>query len=264
MFRALLINPLFNLLVLIYALVPGHDFGIAVIIFTVLVRLALWPLINKQLHSQKAMQELAPDIAKVKEKAKGDKQLEGRLLMELYKERKISPFASLGPVLLQLPLFIALFIAMQDIVKAGEIAKLTYEPLRNLDIVKRIIEDGALFKPSLLGLIDMTKPNVFLALTAGATQYWQTKQLMPDKKAQAHGQPNMNFMTYFFPVLTAGIALSLPSALSLYWTATSAIAVYQQSLILKKDVVEMEEQPSVKITQKSTAQATKAKKKKKK
>jgi YidC/Oxa1 family membrane protein insertase len=261
MFRAILINPLFNLLILIYAFIPGNDFGLAIIVFTILVRLALWPLVNKQLHSQKAMQALAPDIAKVREKAKGDKQLEGRMLMDLYKEKQISPFASLVPVLIQLPLFIALFIVLQDVVKPGEIAKLTYGPLREIDLIKQIIADGAIFKPSLLGLVDLTKPNVLLALLAGATQYYQTKQLMPNKKP-APGQPNMNFMTYLFPVLTAGIALSLPAALALYWIATSALAILQQSMVLKQDVAEMEEQPKVVVTQKSTAQATKKKKKK--
>jgi YidC/Oxa1 family membrane protein insertase len=60
MFNTLLVQPLFNLLALIYAILPGHDFGVAIIVMTILVRLALWPLVAKQLHSQKAMQDLAP------------------------------------------------------------------------------------------------------------------------------------------------------------------------------------------------------------
>src|SRR5436305_1814739 len=103
MFNTLLVHPLFNLLAVIYAVMPGHDFGLAVIILTVLLRLALWPLVSKQLHSQRAMQQLAPEVAKIKQKAKGDRQKESQLLMELYKERGISPFASMIPLLIQLP-----------------------------------------------------------------------------------------------------------------------------------------------------------------
>src|SRR5437868_13876389 len=100
-FTTLIVQPIFNLLVLIYALIPGHNFGLAIILFTVIVRLLMWPLVKKQLHHAKAMRDLAPALKKIKAAAAGDRQKESKLTMELYKEREINPFASLGIVLVQ-------------------------------------------------------------------------------------------------------------------------------------------------------------------
>src|SRR5471032_2049085 len=94
MFTALIVKPIFNLLVLVYALLPGHNFGLALIIFTIVIRLLLWPMLKKQLHQAKAMRGLQPEIKKVKAAAKGDRAKESKLLMELYKERGINPFAT--------------------------------------------------------------------------------------------------------------------------------------------------------------------------
>lgn len=239
MFHTLLVDPLFNLLATIYAVLPGHDFGIAIIIMTVIVRLLLWPLVNRQLHSQRAMQELAPEIAKVRAKAKGDKQLESRLLMELYKEKEISPFGSMVPLLIQLPIFIALFVVLKDFIKPGQIAELAYEPVKQLPAIQAIISGKVAFEPTLLGLVDLSKPSVVLAVLAGLTQFYQTKQITP-KKGQKSAMPLGN-LTMIFPVVTGVIALTLPSALALYWSVTSAVAILQQHLVLKRDVTEMEQ-----------------------
>lgn len=252
MFKTLLVMPLFNLLLVIYSFLPGHDLGIAIVLLTILVRLAIWPVVSKQLHSQRAMQQLAPDIAKIKTSAKGDKQVEGKLLMELYKEKGISPFASLLPVLIQLPLFLALFIVLRDAVDPAKFGSLVYESIRNLSGIKEILAGGGTFHPSLLGLVDLTKPNLVLALLAGGAQFYQTKQLTPKNAPAA---PGMAAMTYIFPGLTAVIAMTLPSALAVYWTVSSAVAILQQHLILAKDVEEMEETPAAT----APAQPTKAK-----
>ncbi|HSX46174.1 MAG TPA: YidC/Oxa1 family membrane protein insertase [Candidatus Saccharimonadia bacterium] len=239
MFNTILVHPLFNLLALIYAVVPGHDFGLAVIVLTALVRFALWPVITKQLHSQRAMQELAPEVAKVRVKAKGDKTLESKLLMELYKEKEISPFASLIPLIVQLPLLLALFVVLKDIIKPGEIAHLVYSPLRNFSAIKAVLDNSQAFKPTLFGIINLAKPNLVLALIAAGTQYFQAKQLMP-KNADRSTQAVNSATTIIFPILTGLIALSLPAALPLYWIVTSGIALVQQRMILQRDVVEME------------------------
>ncbi|HSH31166.1 MAG TPA: YidC/Oxa1 family membrane protein insertase [Candidatus Saccharimonadales bacterium] len=242
MFNTLLVYPLFNLLALIYAVIPGHDFGLAIIVLTVLLRLVMWPLIKKQLHSQRAMQALAPEITKVRAKAKGDKQKESQLLMELYKHKGVSPFASLAPLLVQLPILFALFVVLRDVVKAGEIARVAYEPIKQLGPIQSIIKDAASFHPSLFGFIDLAQPNLILAVLTGATQYYQTKQITPrqtnsdDPSAKA-----ASLMTVIFPFITAGIALTLPSALALFWTVTSLVAIWQQRLILQQDVTEMKE-----------------------
>lgn len=240
MFNTILVHPLFNLLALIYAVVPGHDFGLAVIILTVAIRLLLWPVVTKQLHSQKAMQELSPEIAKVRAKAKGDKQLESKLLMELYKEKEISPFASLIPLIVQLPLLLALFVVLRNIIKPGEIAQLAYGPIKQLAAIKEILANSDVFKPTLFGIVNLARPSVWLALIAAGTQYFQAKQLAPQAAADPSTRAITSVTTLAFPILTGAIALSLPAALPLYWIVTSGIAIFQQKLILQQDVEEME------------------------
>jgi YidC/Oxa1 family membrane protein insertase len=242
MFNTLLVQPLFNLLALIYAILPGHDFGVAIIVMTILVRLALWPLVAKQLHSQKAMQDLAPEVARVRAEAKGDKQLESQKLMELYKEKEINPFASLIPLLIQLPLFLALFAVLKDILKGGAIAKLAYPAIKNLPAIQAVIADPAMFHTTFLGLVDLSKPSIFFAITAAIAQFFQSKQIMPAKGSQQDPSARaMSSMIYLFPGLTFIIGLSLPGALSLYWTTASVVAIIQQTILLRKDVEELEE-----------------------
>lgn len=243
MFNTFLVQPLFNLLATIYAVLPFHDFGVAIIILTILVRLLLWPLVNKQLHSQRALQELAPELARIRTEAKGDKQLEGKLTMELYKEREINPFASFLPLLIQLPIFFALFIVLRDVVKPGEIATLAYEPVRQLGAIADIIHGNIKFAPQLFGAINLANPSPLLAILAAGAQFFQTKQLTPKHQTKDTQAQIMNTMTYIFPFMTFFIGLTLPSALALYWVVTSAMAILQQTLVLRRDVEELEAAP---------------------
>jgi YidC/Oxa1 family membrane protein insertase len=251
MFNTLLVHPLFNLLVAIYAFV--HDFGLAIIVLTIIIRLFIWPLVTRQLHSQRALQELAPELAKIREEAKGDRQLEGRLTMELYKEREINPFASFLPLLIQLPIFFALFLVLSDIVKPGEIARISYPFVSSLDSIAAIIKGKAEFHPSLFGVIDLTKPSLAIAVLAGAAQFIQTKQLTPNHFQSDSQAQIMKTMMYAFPALTVFIGLTLPSALSLYWSTSSLVAILQQYLVLQRDVQELEE--GVIVTTSSSATA---------
>ena len=238
-FNTLLVYPIFNLLAVIYSFVG--DFGLAVIILTIIVRGLLWPLVNRQLHSQRALQELQPELRKIKEQAKGDRTLEGQLTMELYKEREINPFASFLPLLIQLPIFFALFIVLRDIVKAGELAKIAYPAVQKLPAIAALINHTATFNPTFLGVINLTKPSPLLAAAAGLVQFVQTKQITP-KQVKGDSQAQMmSTMTYLFPGLTFFVGLSLPAALPLYWTTSSIMAVIQQHIVLKRDVQELED-----------------------
>jgi YidC/Oxa1 family membrane protein insertase len=241
MFNTLLVKPLLNILFAIYAVIPGHDFGVAVILLTLLVRLILWPLVTRQLHSQKAMQAMQPEIAKIKAKAKGDRQKETEMLMELYKEKGTNPFASLLPLLIQLPIFFALYAVLRDSIHTDQIAKLLYEPVKQLNEVAHILAHHSEFSPTLFGLIDLTKPSWILALMAGAAQYYQTRQLTARQKNMDDQAKMMATATSLFPILTVGIGLTLPSALALYWVVTSLVAIVQQHLVLVRDAHEMEE-----------------------
>ena len=258
MFNTLLVQPIFNLLAVLYAFVG--DFGVAIILLTIIVRGVLWPLVTRQLHSQRAIQELQPELKRIKAQAKGDTQLEGRLTMELYKEKEINPFASMLPLLIQLPIFFALFIVLKDISKPGEFAKLVYDFAQGLPHIADIIKHSKeAFHPTFFGIIDLTKPSVVLAALAGIFQFIQTKQIMPKHQPGDQQAQVMSSITYVFPALTFFIGLSLPSALPLYWTTASLMAILQQYLVLQRDVREMEGAPSSKAGSSKKALPNKAK-----
>ena len=271
LFDTLIVQPIFNLLVLIYGIIPGGDFRISLIIFTILVRLLMWPLVKKQLHQTKIMRNIQPELKKIKAKAKGNRQLEGQLMMELYRERGISPFGSIGLLLVQLPIFIALFRVIQIMTEQrDQIANFTYNFLEGLGPIKAIITDPKhQFNESLLGIINLTNhavgsngvyiPLLLLAALAAALQYYQSKQTLPvqgEKKrlrdilsASANGKEvdqsevsaiMSQRMIKIFPIITFFVAIYLPGALVLYYAASSGVAVIQQHFVLSKDVEEME------------------------
>lgn len=268
MFTTILVQPLFNLLATIYAVLPWHDFGVAVILLTIIVRIILWPLVNRQLHSQRALQRLQPELTRIRSEAKGDKQLEGKLVMELYKEKGVNPFASFLPLLIQLPIFFALYVVLRDVVKAGEIAKLAYSPVAHLGPIADIIHGGT-FHPMLFGFIDLAKASPIIAVLAAIAQFIQTRQLTPRAQPGDSQAQVMSGMTYVFPFITLFVGLSLPSALALYWVTTSAVAILQQTLVLRQDVEELEAavpeaavQPEAPIAVPATVEVAKPAKKK--
>jgi YidC/Oxa1 family membrane protein insertase len=241
MLRTILLDPIFNLLLLIYAVLPGHDFGVAIIVLTIIIRLLLWPLVKKQLYHQKTMKELQPELAKIKQKAKGDRAKESKMTVELFKEKGVNPFGSLGLALVQFPILIALFFVLRDIIDPTQISESVYGFVGSFSSVQSIINDPGSFHPTLFGVVDLAQPSVVLALLAGLAQFVQARQLTPKHRDKTNPSANLGFqMALLFPILTVIIALNLPSALSLYWLTSSVIAVIQQHIVLAEDVSFME------------------------
>src|SRR6478609_2242172 len=108
-FTTLIVQPIFNLLVLIYAIIPGHNFGLALIIFTIIIRLLMWPLVKRQLRSTKMMRKLQPELKRIKKEAKGNRQLESQMMMELYKEHNFNPFGAFPVLIIQFVILIGLY-----------------------------------------------------------------------------------------------------------------------------------------------------------
>jgi YidC/Oxa1 family membrane protein insertase len=273
MFDAIILKPIFNLLFALYSFIPGGDFGVAIIIFTIIVRLLMWPLVKKQMHQAKAMRKLQPEMAKIKAQAKGNKQMESMLMMELYKKHGVSPFSSIGVLIIQLPIFIALFSVIRIFtLQRDQIASFTYEFLKGVGPVKDLIANPDSFNNFFLGFLDLTKVASFsspklqdlflllLALGAAFTQYVMAKQTMPQQKSQkklrdllsetADGkQANqaemsaamMGKMAKFMPIMMFFIMIRMYGAIALYYTVSNLVAVIQQRHILKGDVEEMEE-----------------------
>lgn len=270
MFETLIVQPIFNLLALIYAIIPGHDFGLAVIVFTIVIRILLWPLLRKQLHQSRVMRQLQPEIKKIRAKTKGDKQQEAALLMELYKERGVSPFGSIGLLFVQIPILLGLFQGLRKVSENKDtLLDLTYSWVQNIGWLKEVQADISKFDETLFGLVDLTRsgfgelglywPIIILAAAAGILQYLQSNQLMPKSedarslreilRAEASGQKadqaEINAAVgrgarFVFPMITFVFAASVPGALALYWATGSAVGLIQQRSILEGDVEEME------------------------
>lgn len=263
MFNTILVYPLMNILIAIYGILPGHDFGISVIILTLIIRLILWPLAGKQLHSQKKLQALQPEIAKLKKEAGGDRQKESALLMELYKEKEVNPFSSCLTTVVQLPFLIALFVVFSQAAKgANDVLPHLYPWVANIPYIKQVIANPSLFNPTLFGVISMAKPSIVLAILAGVGQYIQVKMITPSvPKGSKDPQAQMtSMMVYLFPLITVAIAWRLPAALPLYWLTTNVVAIIQQKIIADKEVVEMEEAPVVVVSKPSVSKKKRKKK----
>lgn len=280
-FDLLLIQPIFSVLIFIYGILPMQDLGIAIIIFTVLVRLAMWPMVKKQLHQTKVMRQIQPQLVAIKKKAKGNKQLESQMMLELYREKGVNPFGQIGLLLVQLPIFIALFAVVRIITEEQHnIARFTYDFLQGIPGVHDALGH---VNATFLGVIDLTKhatsagggiywPLLLLAVLAAILQFIQSKQLLPEPtqkrrlrdvlKEQAAGkevdQAEMSAlmtgkMIWLFPALTFLISMYLAGALVLYLVVSSAVAIIQQDRILKKDEEDLE-----KISEKTKTKVSKA------
>lgn len=271
MFETIVVKPIFNALMWIYSLVPGGDFGIAIIIFTILIRFALYPLVRSQLHQTKMMRKMQPELKKIKAAAGGNKQLEAQQQMELYKKFGINPFRSILILIIQLPIFIGLYQVIQIVASQRDrVAHFSYDFMENLAPIKAIIDNPDQFNHTMLGFIDLTRTTfsnqgvdialLALAIISAVTQYIMTKQTMPTGKSAKRFRDIMaetaagketdptemsaamtNGMMKFMPIMMFFIMVSLPGAIALYYTISNLVAVGQQHYLLAKDEEELEE-----------------------
>jgi len=241
-FNTILAEPLYNLLAGIYAIVPGHDIGVTIIILTIVIKAVLWPLSAKAMKSQRALQEVQPKLKGLKEKYKDDKEGLAKAMMELYSKEKVNPLSSCLPLLIQLPIIIALYrVLLRGINGEGGYYNLY-----------SFVPDPGVIVPTFMGIVDLSTPNIILAILAGIFQFIQAKMMIlkrPPKQVQ--GSPGakdedmaatMNrSMLYFMPVITVVIGASLPAGLTLYWLVVNIIAVLQQLIYMrpKKKSVEV-------------------------
>ncbi len=235
-FYIILYQPLFNLLVWLYNSTPGHDFGIAIILLTIIIRVVLYPTSVKAVKSQKGLQKLQPLMKEIQEKYKDDKEKQAKEMLALYKREKINPFSGLLLTFIQIPILIALYRVFWDGLNQ-----------KKLTVLYSFVANPIQINPLFLHLVNLSKPNIILAILAGITQYFQTKMLLPKhqidpaKKSKEVDVSQMmqKQMVYFMPVITVIILLGLPSALGLYWTVSGIFSVIQQYFIFKKKKPEL-------------------------
>lgn len=231
LFHTILYQPLLNILVFFYNIIPGHDFGVAIIILTILIRLLVWPLAKQSIKAQKSMSLLQPKVAALKTQYKDDKQGLAKATMELYKAEKINPLSSCLPLLIQLPILIALYWVLMAVLKSEK-----------LDLLYPFVANPGTIKTVAFGFLDLAKASWPLAILAGAAQFWQTKMLpmMPPAVKGAGSKDEgmaamMNKqMLYLMPVMTVIIGGTLPGGLTLYWLITTVLTAVQQWVMFRK------------------------------
>ncbi len=229
-FQSVFYQPILNLLVFLYNTISFHDLGLAIIFLTIAIKAILWPLSQKSIKAQKSLQDLQPKINAVKEQYKDDKQKQGQAMMQLYKDHKINPFSSCLPLLIQLPFLIAVFQVFSD-------------GLNNkLSLVYPFIEKPEVINTMAFGFLDLSKPNIYLAVLAGLAQFWQAKMMITKKAAvKAEGSKDEDMaaimnkqMLYMMPALTVFIGWTLPGGLTMYWFIVTVLTAVQQLLVFKK------------------------------
>lgn len=235
LFHTVIYQPLYNILIFFYNIVPGKDFGIAIILITILLRTILIPLYKKQIESQKKLQELQPKIKELQEKTKGNKEQQTKQLMELYKENKTNPFSGCLPLIVQLVFLIAIYNVLITISNNG----LAVDPAQ----LYSFVSDPGKINQLFISIVDLTKPSIVIAALAAIAQYFQTKMLMASQpvapKKESSDQPDMaqimsKQMLYLGPLMTLFIGIKFPAGLSLYWLAGTIFMLVQQILIEKK------------------------------
>jgi YidC/Oxa1 family membrane protein insertase len=232
MFQTLFYQPVLNLLIFLYNIVPGNDLGIAIILLTIVIKAILYPLARKAIESQKAMQELQPKLAELKKKYANDKEKMSREMMELYKNNKVNPFSSCLPLLIQMPFLFAVFRVFRD--------ELSHS---SLDLIYPFIHNPEQIKTLGFGFLNLSQSgNLYLAILVGVAQFWQGKMMIA-KRPEVHTKGSrdedmaaiMNKqMTYMMPLMIAFFSYSFPAGLALYWLTNTLLTGFQQLVVFRK------------------------------
>lgn len=225
LFHQIFFLPLYNALVWLSGSLLGGDIGLAIIVLTLLVKIALFPLQHRVNKTQNALKRLEPALQDLKKKHVNDRSEQARQTMALYKEHGVNPFSGFIVLLIQLPILLALFWVFKDsfLLKPEWIYSFVTAPLA----------------PSikLFGLLDITAKSYWLAFLVGLTQFFQMRLVMPPSAAGPVTDFSRSLslqMRYFMPVMVIFIAATLPAAISLYWTTSNLFAIGHELFINRR------------------------------
>src|SRR3989344_1871315 len=227
LYHLLVFDPLYNGLIFLFDVLPWVDAGVAVIIFTVIVRLILFPLSKKAIVTQVRMKEIEPELSELK-KTVTDKQQQAIKVMELYKKRGVNPFSSFFLLFLQLPIIYALY---SIFIKSGL-------PLVNKDILYVFVIEPTI-NMNFLGLVNVAEKSVLFALLAAVAQYLQLHFSLAGRAPIAKSDnPSMDMaqnmtknMKYVFPVIVFLIAYKISAVVAIYWTVSSLFTLGQEPVV---------------------------------
>lgn len=231
-----LLEALGSLLAFFYGWV--HSYGIAIILVTVVVRLALFPLTAKQARSMAAMQKVQPEIKRIQTKHKEDPQKRNEETMKIYKEHGINPLAGCLPLVAQMPIFFALFAVLRKAYQYVPSGSDLYEAFCGSDPVSLCKPSGLKFlgmnlskaaNGDLGGFVNALPYFILVALVV-ATGYLQQKQ-MQGRQPAGQANPQMQMVGRVMPVMFGFISLQMPAGLVLYFVASNVWQIGQQTIV---------------------------------
>ncbi|MFC2034946.1 YidC/Oxa1 family membrane protein insertase [Chloroflexota bacterium] len=221
-----ILNPMINVLVMLSDYL-FNSFGLTIIVLTVIIRGAMYPLTRKQLRASKAMQSMQAQVAEIRKKYEKDKQKAAQEQMRLYKESGMNPLGCLLPMLIQMPIWIALY---QSIIRV-----LAVEPEGFLNLSQRLYTNW----PGVFSLVpleskflwlDLAAPNLLMPILVGGTM-WLTQKMMMTPGADPKQQAQSQMMLWMMPLMFAFLTLSFPSGLALYWVTSNVIQIVMQYFV---------------------------------
>ena len=210
-FFSIVAKPLIWLLQFLYAYV--HNYGVAIILMTIIIKLIFWPLSQKSYRSMQQMKQLQPLMVKIREKYADDKEAMNREVMQLYKTYKVNPAGGCLPILVQLPVFIGLYKALLNSIELRHAPFISSLPFTDIP-----------------WLTDLASPDPFFItpLLMGATM------LLQQKMTPTPGDPTQAKIMMLMPIIFTGLFLTFPSGLVVYWLVNNVISIGQQWWHLRK------------------------------
>lgn len=236
MFHTFFYEPVYNLLVLFLNIVPMHDIGLSIVLVTCFVKGILLPLNVKAMRGQHILKKLDPRIKELQKKHSHNKQEASMKVMELYKEEKINPFASILVVIIQIPIFIALYLVFFKGMQADS------------NSIYSFISFPEILHNNAFGFLDVTSKSIFVGLLTSISSYFlavrQTAGMVSKKPHheltfQEQFSKSMSVqLKYVLPLVIGFSATVLPAALGIYWITSNVLGVFQDIYIknlLKKE-----------------------------
>lgn len=240
-FFVLIYQPIYNALIFLYNIFG--DFGIAIIILTLLIKFSLIPLSRKQIESQKEMQDIQPKIKELQKKYKNDREELSKKTMALYREHKINPAAGCLPLIIQMIVFITMY---RVIINLSSNHDLAIDATQLYSFVTLPTELDKLF----LGFMNVTEPFAAIAVVTAFAQFYQLKMMQKKQniakenasteKTDKTTEPDFatimqKQMLFIVPIMTLFIGLKFPSGLAIYWLSSTVFMIVQQWFVMHKE-----------------------------
>jgi YidC/Oxa1 family membrane protein insertase len=228
-FNAVIYNPLYNGLVYLVGIIPTHDVGIAVILLTIVVRIIVYPLSRRAVQAQLDMKKVAPEVTKIRDKFKDDKQGESKAIFALYKERNIHPFASFLLILIQFPILIGLY----WVFSRGGL------PVIDMARLYSFVHAPSSVNMMFLGIENMAGHSIVLAFLAALTQFGYTRLSMGPRGVKTATEASFSDdmaksldvqARFVLPAIIGVVAYFAVAAAPLYWVTSNSFMILQEYL----------------------------------